>query len=399
MGKITVGVVRERAPGERRVAMVPDVLARLAPLGAQVLVEAGAGAGAWFADADYAAAGAEVVPGDEVWARADVVLCVRPPEPEGGTGAPGPRSGQTLAGLLEPLRRPALMRDWAERGVTAVSLDLLPRTLSRAQSMDALTSQANIAGYKAVILAADAYDRYFPMLTTAAGTSKPAAVLILGAGVAGLQAIATARRLGAVVTGYDVRPAAKGEVESLGARFLELPGVESGAGTGGYARELTPEEQRAQQEALDAHIARSDIVITTAQVPGRRPPLLVTGAALERMKPGSVVVDMAASEFGGNVEQSRPDKTTVLEGGVTLIGAGNLPSAMATASSTAYARNLTALLNLLVKEGAVTIDREDEIQAGVVVTHDGSVVSPGVAALLESEPGTGGTGQTSGGAS
>jgi NAD(P) transhydrogenase subunit alpha len=387
MGTITVGVVRERAPGERRVALVPEAVTRLGPSGIDILIEAGAGAGAWFADADYTAAGAHVVPAEELYARADAVLCVGPPDPGASATL---RAGQLLIGLLAPLQHPALVRDWAEQGVTAVSLDLLPRTLSRAQSMDALTSQANIAGYKAALLAADSYDRYFPMLTTAAGTSKPAAVLVLGTGVAGLQAIATARRLGAVVTGYDVRPESREEVESLGGRFLELPVVESGAGTGGYARELSAEEQRAQQEALDAHIARSDIVITTAQVPGRKPPLLVSSHALERMRPGSVVVDLAAGELGGNVELSQPDKTVVLETGVTLIGAGSLPSAMATAASTAYARNIGALLTHLVRDGGLAVDLSDEIQAGVVVTHGGTVVNPAVAALVGHESPLGG---------
>ena len=249
-----------------------------------------------------------------------------------------------------------------------VSLDLLPRTLSRAQSMDALTSQASVAGYKAALLAAESYDRFFPMLTTAAGTMRPAQVLVLGAGVAGLQAIATARRLGAVVTAYDVRPESRGEVESLGARFLDVqspPDEEPGTERGGYARELTEEEQQAQRAALDTHIAGSDVVITTAQVPGRRPPMLVTAAVLERMRPGSVVVDLAASELGGNVEGSEADKTTVLDNGVTLIGAGRLPSAMATAASTAYARNLVALLRHLVRDGELVLDPADEITAAL----------------------------------
>jgi H+-translocating NAD(P) transhydrogenase subunit alpha len=388
MGTITAGVVRNRAPGERRVALVPEAVARLRPAGVEVLVESGAGAGAWFTDADYTAAGAGVVTAEELYRRADVVLCVEPPDEEAG---PVLRAGQTLIGLLQPLTRPHLVRDWADRGVTAVSLDLLPRTLSRAQSMDALTSQANITGYKAVLLAADSYDRYFPMLTTAAGTSKPAAVLVLGTGVAGLQAIATARRLGAVVTGYDVRPASKGEVESLGARFLDLPAVRSGTGEGGYARALTEQEQLAQQEALDAHTARADVVITTAQVPGRRPPLLVTAAALERMRPGSVVVDTAASDLGGNVAGSEPDKTTVLANGVTLIGAGNLPSAMATASSTAYARNIGALLTHLLSDGALLIDPTDEIQGAVLATHAGGIVNPAVAAATGGPAPVGGT--------
>ncbi|WP_369221150.1 NAD(P) transhydrogenase subunit alpha [Streptomyces sp. R39] len=366
MATVTVGAVRERAPGERRVALVPEAVTLLRRAGVDVLVETGAGSGAWFTDADYADAGATVVPPDELYARTDAVLCVAPPDPE---TAEALRPGQTLIGLLEPLRHPDLAAGLHRRGVRTVSLDLLPRTLSRAQSMDALTSQANVAGYKAALLAADTYDRFLPMLTTAAGTMRPAQVLVLGAGVAGLQAVATARRLGAVVTAYDVRPASRGEVESLGARFLDIQSPaeqEPDARRGGYARELTSEEQQAQRAALDAHIARSDIVITTAQVPGRKPPLLVTSAVLDRMHPGSVVVDLAASELGGNVEDSEPDKTDVLPNGVTLIGAGRLPSAMATAASTAYARNLVALLRHLVRDGALVLDPDDEITSALL---------------------------------
>ena len=366
MATLTIGAVRERAPGERRVALVPEAVTLLRRAGLDVLIEAGAGSGAWFTDAEYTDVGATVVPPDELYARADAVLCVGTPDVE---TAQALRAGQTLIGLLEPLRNPALAVELTGRGVRTVSLDLLPRTLSRAQSMDALTSQASVAGYKAALVAADSYDRFFPMLTTAAGTMRPAQVLVLGAGVAGLQAIATARRLGAVVTAYDVRPASRGEVESLGARFLDIqspPNGEPGAGQGGYARELTEQEQRAQREALDAHIARSDILITTAQVPGRKPPLLVTATAVERMKPGSVVVDLAASELGGNVEGTEPDKTTVLDNGVTLIGAGRLPSAMATAASTAYARNLVALLRHLVRDGELVLDQADEITAALL---------------------------------
>jgi NAD(P) transhydrogenase subunit alpha len=365
MSTVTVGAVRERAPGERRVALVPEAVTLLRRAGLDVLIEAGAGSGAWFTDADYTDAGATVVTPDELYARADAVLCVGPPDPE---TAQALRAGQILIGLLEPLRHPALVEELTGRGVRTVSLDLLPRTLSRAQSMDALTSQASVAGYKAALVAAESYDRFFPMLTTAAGTMRPAQVLVVGAGVAGLQAIATARRLGAVVTAYDVRPASRGEVESLGARFLDIqspPNGEPGAGQGGYARELTEQEQRGQREALDAHIARSDIVITTAQVPGRKPPLLVTAAAVERMNSGSVVVDLAASELGGNVEGTEPDKSTVLDNGVTLIGAGRLPSAMATAASTAYARNLVALLRHLVRDGELVLDPADEITSAL----------------------------------
>ncbi|MET9850886.1 NAD(P) transhydrogenase subunit alpha [Streptomyces ossamyceticus] len=367
MGTVTVGAVRERAPGERRVALVPEAVTLLRRAGLDVLIQTGAGSGAWFTDAEYADAGATVVTPDELYARADAVLCVGPPDPD---AAEALRAGQTLIGLLQPLRHPALVEDLTGRGVRTMSLDLLPRTLSRAQSMDALTSQAAVAGYKAALLAADSYDRFFPMLTTAAGTMRPAQVLILGAGVAGLQAIATARRLGAVVSAYDVRPASRGEVESLGARFLDIQSPQEGgqgaAELGGYARELTEHEQRAQREALDTHIARSDIVITTAQVPGRKPPLLVTAAVVERMKPGSVVLDLAASELGGNVEGSEPDKAVVLDGGVTLIGAGHLPSAMATAASTAYARNLVALLGHLVRDGELNLDPADEITAALM---------------------------------
>ena len=376
MGTITVGVVRERGPGERRVAIVPDSVERLRAVGVDVLVEASAGIGAWFTDGAYEKAGATVVPPGELRERADVLLCVGPPPDE-----PAPRPGQTVIGLLEPLTRPDLVRRFAERGVTAVSLDMLPRTLPRAQSMDALTSQANIAGYKAVLLAADTYGRYLPMLTTAAGTFKPAAVLVLGAGVAGLQAIGTARRLGAIVTAYDVRPDARADIESLGARFLELAPVESGAGAGGYARELTEAERQAQQDALDDEVARFDIVITTARVPGRRPPVLVTATALKRMRPGSVVVDLAASPLGGNVDV--PGGLTVLDNGVTVLGAGDLPARMAPAASSAYARNVIALLALFVHDGTLTIDLADEIQAGVVITHEGAVVNPAVAASLD----------------
>jgi NAD(P) transhydrogenase subunit alpha len=371
MGTITVGVIRERAPGEHRVALVPESVGRLRTVGVDVLVESGAGAGAWFPDGAYETAGATVVPADELLERADILLCVGPPDVE-------PRRGQTVLGLLEPLTRPDAVRRFAGQGVTAVSLDMLPRTLSRAQGMDALTSQANIAGYKAVLLAADTYGRYLPMLTTAAGTFKPATVLVLGAGVAGLAAIGTARRLGAIVTAYDVRPEARADIESLGARFVELGPVESGAGTGGYARELTGAERHAQQEALDDQVARFDIVITTARVPGRRPPVLVTARALARMRPGSVVVDLAASPLGGNVDA--PDG--VLDNGVTVLGAGDLAARMAPAASTAYARNVVALLTHLVHDGRLAVDLTDEIQAGVVITHDGAVVNPAVAATL-----------------
>ncbi len=377
--RLAVAAVKERAPDERRVALVPEAAGRLDAAGIDLLVEQGAGTASGFSDDDYVAAGASVVRREELVTRADVLVTV-------GTLAPEQvgclRRGQMVIGMLQPLIDPELTRRLADHGVTAVSFDGLPRTLSRAQSMDALTSQANVAGYKAALIAANAFGRFFPLLITAAGTAKPADVLVLGAGVAGLQAIATARRLGAMLTGYDVRPEARSEIESLGARHLVLESVQSGSGEGGYARALTESEQAAQQEELSSAISRYDVVITTAQVPGRRPPSLVTRTALEQMRPGSVVVDMAASPLGGNVEGSAPGETTVTENGVTIIGAANLPSQLPTAASAAYSRNVCALLQALVHDGVVEINLEDEIQAGVVITHKGEVVHPAVQKLL-----------------
>jgi H+-translocating NAD(P) transhydrogenase subunit alpha len=375
-----VAVVKEGAPGERRVALAPDAVGRLNGAGIDVLVESGAGAGAWFADSAYAEAGATIASRDELVASADVIVMVGKPEP--GL-VPRLRQGQAVVGMLAPLTDPELADSLAEQGVTAVSLDGLPRTLSRAQQMDALTSQSNVAGYKAVLVAAGAFGRFFPLLITAAGTARPAKVLVLGTGVAGLQAIGTARRLGAVVSGYDVRPTSKSEVESLGATFLELKAVTSAAGEGGYARELTDDERRAQQAELSGHIAAHDVVITTAQVPGRRPPLLVTEDTVKSMTAGSVIVDMAASALGGNVAGSVPDEQIVTENGVTIIGAGNLPCTVPTAASSAYSRNMTALLIHMTKDGALAIDLADEIQAGVVITHDGTVVHSATVALLD----------------
>ncbi|HEX4062249.1 MAG TPA: NAD(P) transhydrogenase subunit alpha [Streptosporangiaceae bacterium] len=377
-----VAVVKEGAPGERRVALAPDAVGKLNGAGIDLLVESGAGAGAWFPDSAYAEAGASIVSRDELLASADAIVMVGKP----GPGLlPGLRKGHAVIGMLAPLTDPGLARDLAEKGVTAVSLDGLPRTLSRAQQMDALTSQSNVAGYKAVLVAAGAFGRFFPLLITAAGTARPAKLLVLGTGVAGLQAIGTARRLGAVVSGYDVRPSSKSEVESLGATFLELKAVTSAAGEGGYARELTDEERRAQQAELSGHIAAHDVVITTAQVPGRKPPVLVTDHTVKSMAAGSVIVDMAASALGGNVVGSVPDEQIVTENGVTIIGAGNLPSTVPTAASSAYSRNMSALLAHLTSDGALNIDLSDEIQAGVVIAHGGAVVHPATAALLDTD--------------
>jgi NAD(P) transhydrogenase subunit alpha len=377
-----VAVVKESAPGERRVALVPEALPKLRQAGLEVLVEAGAGDGAWFPDSAYIDAGASIVSPGDLYAAADVILTVTRPGPDEVARL---RAGQTIIGMLSPLIHPDEAAELADKGVTAVSLDGLPRTLSRAQGMDALSSQANVAGYKAAIVAAEAYGRFFPLLITAAGTARPAKLLVLGTGVAGLQAIGTARRLGAQVSGYDVRPASKGEVESLGATFLELTSVADAAGEGGYARELTEQERQAQQTELESHIARHDVVITTAQVPGRKPPLLVTDDAVKQMAPGSVIVDMGASALGGNVAGSKPGETVVTGHGVTIIGAQNLPSTVPTAASNAYSRNISALLLHMVSDGVLAIDASDEIQAGVVVTHDGKVIHPAVASLLATE--------------
>ncbi len=373
-----VAVVKETAPTERRVALVPDAVVKLRAAGLEVLVETGAGDGAWLSDDAFTEAGATIAARDELVVTADVIVTVGRPDEQVVARL---RPGQAVLGMLAPLPDPEFARRLAEAGVTAISLDLIPRTLPRAQPMDALTSQANIAGYKAAVVAAGAFGRFFPLLITAAGTARPAKVLILGAGVAGLQAIGTARRLGALVSAYDVRPETKTEVESVGASFIELTSVGPASGEGGYARALTEEERQSQQDELASHIARQDVVITTAQVPGRRPPLLVTADALKSMAPGSVVVDIGASALGGNVEGSQPAETVVTENGVTVIGAGNLPSTMPAAASAMYARNVSALLLYLVKGSApnppaLAVDLSDDLQRGVVITYEGRVVHP-----------------------
>ncbi|HVA85796.1 MAG TPA: Re/Si-specific NAD(P)(+) transhydrogenase subunit alpha [Candidatus Saccharimonadales bacterium] len=386
-----VGVAKETAPGERRVALVPEVLGKLTAAGLTVLVESGAGAGAQIPDQAYADAGATIVSTDDLIAQSDVILRVQKPS---DAEAARLRSGQAVIGLLQPLIDPKLAAALARAGVTAISLDALPRTLSRAQTMDALSSQANVGGYKAVLIAANEYGRYFPLLTTAAGTARPANVLILGIGVAGLQAIGTARRLGAVVKAYDVRPETKEQAQSLGAQFVTLKTAIDATGAGGYARALTPEEQAAQQAELNGVIAGMDIVITTAQVPGRKPPLLVTVEAVRAMKPGSVIVDMAASALGGNVELSKAGQTVVTDNGVTIVAPDNLPATMPAGSSAFYARNISALLLNLVKNGELNVDLTDEIAAGTVITHGGEVVQAATKKLLEPPtpaPATGGS--------
>ncbi|WP_329478871.1 NAD(P) transhydrogenase subunit alpha [Kribbella sp. NBC_01484] len=364
---VLIGCPAETEPRENRVALTPDVAARLHRAGLDVIVGSGAGRGAWFHDEEYVAAGARIGTGEEVYAQADVVVVIHPPADRTLL-----RAGQLLIGLLEPLLTAG---DLADTKVTALSFDGLPRTLSRAQSMDVLTSQANVAGYKAAVLAADTFGGFFPMLMTAAGTVRPAKVLVLGGGVAGLQAIGTARRLGALVTGYDVRAAARSDIASTGASVLDLGGV-SASGQGGYARALTAEEQADQQRAMIAAIGAFDIVITTAQVPGHRPPELVPAAALAAMAPGSVVVDLAAGPLGGNVAGSTPDGRHVTANGITVLGAGNLPAQVPRAASAAWARNVAALLDHLIHDGSVVLDRGDEITAGLLVCQDGQVVQP-----------------------
>jgi NAD(P) transhydrogenase subunit alpha len=375
-----VGVARETAAGERRVALVPEVLGKLTAAGLQVLVEAGAGSGAAIPDSAYAEAGAQIVSTADLYGQSDVVLKVQKPS---DAEVARLRQGQALIGFLQPLIDPGLAKKLAAKGVTAISLDALPRTLSRAQSMDALSSQANVGGYKAVLIAANAFGRYFPLLTTAAGTAKPANVLVLGIGVAGLQAIGTARRLGAVVKAYDVRSETKEQAQSLGAQFLVLKSLGDASGSGGYARELTAEERSAQQAELNGYIGGMDVVITTAQVPGRRPPVLVTAEAVSLMKSGSVIVDMAASSLGGNCELSRVGETIATDNGVTIIAPDNLPATMPAGSSAFYARNISALLLHFVKDGAMNYDFSEEITAGTVITHGGALVQEATKKLLE----------------
>jgi NAD(P) transhydrogenase subunit alpha len=360
---------RERQANERRVALTPDAVGRLVKAGHTVRVETNAGQEAGFLDEAYRALGAEIHPQETLYNDTEIVARVQRPEPEELKLTP---AGAIVIGFLEPLGHPDYVDTLAKAKVTAFSMEAIPRT-TRAQSMDALSSQSNIAGYKSVIVAAEALPRFFPMMTTAAGTVPPAKVLVLGAGVAGLQAIATARRLGAVVTGFDTRAAVKEQVKSLGAHFLELDlGVE-GEGTGGYAKELATDDQEKQRRALVAPIGASDVVITTAQIPGKPAPLLIIEDAVKAMKPGSVIVDLAAST-GGNCALTVPGQTVVREG-VTIIGATNLPASVPRDASQLYSRNVLALLGILIdKKGEINLDFNDEIIAGACLTYNGEVL-------------------------
>ncbi|HLH69534.1 MAG TPA: Re/Si-specific NAD(P)(+) transhydrogenase subunit alpha [Candidatus Dormibacteraeota bacterium] len=372
-----VAVPKETRPGERRVALVPDVVRRLRDASFQVGIEAGAGDAAGFDDDAYRQAGVEVVPDRRaLLSEADIVLRVQPPSLEEVAWL---RAGSVAISFLQPATEPAVVEALAAQGVSAFSLEFLPR-ISRAQSMDALSSQASLAGYKAVLMAANRLGKYFPMLMTAAGTVPPARVLVLGAGVAGLQAIATARRLGAVVEAYDVRPAVKEEVKSLGATFLELE-LESQEGEGGYAREQTEEFLRKQRELLADRVAAADVVITTANVPGRRAPILVTAPMVHGMRPGSVVVDLAA-ETGGNCELTEPGQVIEV-GRVWIDGTTNVPSTVPVHASQLYARNVVNLLLHLAPSGEVRVDMEDEITRSCLVTHAGQVVNERARQMIE----------------
>jgi H+-translocating NAD(P) transhydrogenase subunit alpha len=363
-----LAVAKEVEVGERRVALIPDTVARLVKQGLEVWVEAGAGEGAFFTDAAYESAGATIISdAATLWGGADVLLKVSPPTEHEIHWL---QEGATLISFLNPLADPVRVEKLAHRGVTAFSMELIPRT-TRAQSMDALSSQRSVAGYKAVLLAAAALPKYFPMLTTAAGTIAPAKVLIIGAGVAGLQAIATARRLGAVVEAYDIRPVAKEEVQSLGAKFIEVKLDEDTQGTNGYAKEISAAAKQKAQEVLAEHIKASDVVITTAQVPGKKAPVMVTEEMVSQMKPGSVIVDIAADQ-GGNCACTEPGKDIVRHG-VTILGPMNLPASVPVHASQLYAKNVLTLVQYLVKDGAIGLNFSDDIISDTCITHAGEI--------------------------
>lgn len=377
---VNVFIPRERRSGETRVAATPETVRKMVKAGLEVTVERDAGLAASFPDADFEAAGARLAADSlAAVATADAVLTVTAPEPDGAAAL---KPGSLLVGLLAPHRNLDLVRTLAERRITSLAMELVPR-ITRAQSMDALSSQANIAGYKAVLLAALRLPKYMPLLMTAAGTIKPARVVVMGAGVAGLQAVATARRLGAIVEVSDIRPAVKEQVQSLGGRFIELPiaeAAESGEGAGGYAREMGEDFLRRQREIVQRHLSQADAVITTALVPGRPAPRLVTAEMVDAMRPGSVIVDLAV-EQGGNCELSEADREVVHKG-VLILGPSNLAATMPHDASSLYARNIWALLQLLLKESAFAVDTQDEVIAGTLLTHDGQVVHAPTAGLL-----------------
>jgi len=379
-----VFVPKESRPGERRIAASPDSVKRMVKAGLTVYVEPDAGLAAGMPDEQFTKVGAQIAHDPaEMWRHADVVLKVGPLGVNPALGlneVEAIKPGAVLLGLLDPYNA-AIVRRFTERKITALSMELIPR-ITRAQEMDALSSQANVAGYRAVLLAASRVGKYFPMLMTAAGTITPARVVILGAGVAGLQAIATAKRLGAIVEVSDVRPAVKEQVESLGGRFIDLTLGATGEGTGGYAKELTAEDLARQREILTRHLAQADVVITTAQVPGKPAPCLITRAMIEAMKPGAVVIDLAA-ERGGNCELTKQDEEVEYRG-VLILGPTQLAAGMALDASNLYARNVVTLLLHFVKNGQLVIDPEDEILRDALLTYDGRIINRSIAALTES---------------
>jgi proton-translocating NAD(P)+ transhydrogenase subunit alpha len=379
-----IAVAKETFPGERRVALVPALVNTLKKLGADVHVEAGAGVAAGFTDDAYCAAGAQIVAvRRQLFEAADVVLQVRTlgANPEAGRADLDLlHEGLVVIGTADPLGNPQATKEFADRGATLFAMELIPR-ITRAQSMDVLSSMATISGYKAVLVAADHLPKLFPMLMTAAGTVTPAKVFIIGAGVAGLQAIASARRLGAVVHAYDVRPAVKEQVESLGAKFVEMPLATGDAeGAGGYAKQQDEEFYRRQRELMAQTVAASDVCITTAAIPGKKSPVLVTAEAVHGMAPGSVIVDLAA-ERGGNCELTRPDEV-VVDGGVTILGPTNLPSEVPTHASQMYAKNLTNFVQLIARGGELKLNLEDQVVRETLAAHRGEVVCPRMRELL-----------------
>ncbi|WP_353930473.1 Re/Si-specific NAD(P)(+) transhydrogenase subunit alpha [Okeanomitos corallinicola TIOX110] len=368
-----IAIAKEIEVCERRVSLIPDIVAKLVKQGLEILVESGAGEKAYFTDADYEAAGAKIISDTAtLWGEADILLKVSPPQDreDGQSEIDLLKPGAVLISFLNPLGNPIIAKQLADKQITALSMEMIPRT-TRAQSMDALSSQASLAGYKTVLLAAAALPKYFPMLTTAAGTIAPAKVFIMGAGVAGLQAIATARRLGAVVEAFDIRPAVKEEVQSLGAKFVEVKLEEETVAAGGYAKEISEDSKKRTQELVAEHVKNSDVVITTAQVPGRKAPQLVTEEMVKAMKPGSVIVDLAA-EQGGNCACTEAGKDIVWNG-VTIIGPINLPSSMPVHASQLYAKNITSLMQLLIKDQALQMNFEDDIVDAACVTHGGEI--------------------------
>ena len=374
-----ISIPKELHPLETRVALTPDVVTKLIKAGFGVRIESGAGLKSAYPDADYAKAGAEIVDtAEKLWSGSEVLAKIGLPSRAEIDRLP---AASLYIGFLSPLADPSLSAALASRQVTAFSMELIPRT-SRAQSMDALSSQASIAGYKSVLLGASTLGKYFPMLTTAAGTVPPAKVLVIGVGVAGLQAIATARRLGAMVEAFDIRPEVKEQVQSLGAKFVEVKVAVDASAGGGYAKEVSEDTKRLLQEALAERVAASDVVITTAQVPGKKAPVLVSAAMVARMKPGAVIVDMAA-EQGGNVEGSKPGETVDVNG-VRILGPVNLPATLPQHASQLFAKNIQALLTLLMKDGKLHLDFADDIVKGACVAHGGQVVNERVKVLLTS---------------